>query len=160
MARKKKNEETKSKFNVNKDKLNRTYNGIVFASEMEMKYYRDVVLVGLEDGSIISNKMQVKYELVPEFYHKGTKYNSLNYVSDFNLTYSDGTELVVDVKGLVKPIDICHRKMLLYKYPSINFVWLTLSLTDGGWCTYEQVQKGRAKRRKEKKAKEKLEGGK
>ena len=33
----------KSKFNVEKDIAKRTYDGIVFDSVMEMKYYRDVV---------------------------------------------------------------------------------------------------------------------
>jgi hypothetical protein len=123
---------------------------------MEMWYYRDVVVKGIEDGTIVDVKMQVKYELTPEFIHNGNKYNAMNYKSDFNLTYSDGTELVVDVKGLVKPMDICHRKLLLYKYPYLKFIWLTFSNPDGGWCTYEDVKKGRAKRKKERELKKKL----
>ena len=33
----------RSKFNVDKDKEKRTYNNIVFDSQLEMKYYRDVL---------------------------------------------------------------------------------------------------------------------
>ena len=34
----------KSKYNVDKDTTKRIYNGIVFDSVLEMKYYRDVIL--------------------------------------------------------------------------------------------------------------------
>lgn len=33
----------RSKFNVDKDKEKRTYDNIVFDSQLEMKYYRDVL---------------------------------------------------------------------------------------------------------------------
>ena len=42
-----------SKFNVSKDKTRRTFAGIIFDSELEMKYYRDFVLPKIESGEKI-----------------------------------------------------------------------------------------------------------
>lgn len=42
----------RSKFNVDKDKEKRTYNNIVFDSQLEMKYYRDVLCPAVESGEV------------------------------------------------------------------------------------------------------------
>ena len=44
----------RSKFNVDKDKEKRTYNNIVFDSQLEMKYYRDVLCPAVESGEVQS----------------------------------------------------------------------------------------------------------
>ena len=54
----------RSKYNVDSNKNKRTYNDIVFDSELEMKYYRDIVLPLYEDGEIIEFELQKKYELI------------------------------------------------------------------------------------------------
>lgn len=59
----------RSKFNVDKNTAKRTCNGIVFDSELEMKYYRDVVLPGVESGRIKYYELQKPYELQPKFVH-------------------------------------------------------------------------------------------
>ena len=120
-----------------------------------MKYFRDVVEPKLASGEIVSCDKQVKYELVPSFIYKDTKISAINYISDFNIKYQDGTEEVIDIKGYAKPMDIIKRSLLLYRYPNINFKWLVLSNIDGGWCDYEYVKKQRAIR---KKVKSKLKG--
>lgn len=143
----------KSKYNVDdseKGKQNRTYKGIEYASEMEMRYYRDVIEPEMEIGNIIKCERQVKYELVPSFKYRNQTIQPIYYVSDFDITYSDGTKKVIDVKGLAKPIDVIKRKLLLYRYPEIDFAWVTYSKIDGGWRLYEDVKKARAKRKREK----------
>ena len=45
----------RNKFNVDqskKGKQNRTYEGIIYDSELEMKFFRDVIQVGLKNGSV------------------------------------------------------------------------------------------------------------
>lgn len=57
----------RTKFNVGKNTYDRTYNGIVFDSAVEMKYYRDVILPAVERGEIAHYEMQKKYILQPAF---------------------------------------------------------------------------------------------
>lgn len=151
----------KSKFNIDKTekgKLKRSYKGIVFDSEMEMLYLKEVIEPKIESGEITKYERQVTYELLPAFFYKEQKFAAINYKSDFNIYYSDGTLEVIDVKGLAKPLDLIKRKLLLSRYPDINFKWMTRSITDGGWCDYEVVKKARAKRKKLKNIKENNNG--
>ena len=55
--------ENRTKYNVDKQTARRTYNGIVFDSELEMKYYRDVILPQVGSGSIVDYELQKSYEL-------------------------------------------------------------------------------------------------
>lgn len=50
-----------SKFNVSKDKTRRTFAGIIFDSELEMKYYRDFVLPKIESGEILNCERQIPF---------------------------------------------------------------------------------------------------
>lgn len=143
----------RSKFNVDKSekgKLNRTYKGVIYDSEMEMKYVIEVLEPMLKSGEIIKFERQVQYELLPAFDYKEQHYASVNYKSDFNIYYKDGSIFVVDIKGLSKPLDVVKKKMLLSRYPDINFSWIVKSVIDGGWCDYEVVKKARAKRKRAK----------
>ena len=60
----------RSKYNVSSNKERRTFDGIVFDSELEMKYYRDVVLPKVNSGEIVKYELQKKDELQSAF-----KYN-------------------------------------------------------------------------------------
>lgn len=88
---------SRSKFNVSNTKTGkqrRTYNGITFDSQKEMEYYRDVVCVGLKDGTITDCKLQVKYELQPKYTYNGKTILPINYVADFVITYSDNSVII------------------------------------------------------------------
>lgn len=140
-----------SKYNVNtseKGKLNRLYKGVLYDSEMELRYLKEIIEPQIESGLILKYDRQVVYELLPSFIYKGQKFQPINYKSDFNVYYADGRVEVIDVKGLCRPMDSIKRKMLLSRYPNINFSWKCYSGVDGGWCEYEVVQKARAKRKK------------
>lgn len=143
-----------SKFNVNtstKGKQNRTYNNITFDSEMEMKYYRDVICVGLEDGTIKDCELQVKYELQPKYKYHNKTVLPINYVADFVITYADNSIVVIDTKGLPDATAKLKKKLFNYKYPDIDYKWIGYSKRDGGWLEYDEIQKARNKRKKEKK---------
>ena len=141
----------RSKFNVDKDKAKRTCNGIVFDSELEMKYYRDVVLPGVESGRIKYYELQKPYELQPKFVHDGKIVQPIKYVADFYIEYADGSSEVIDTKGIPDSTAIIKRKMFWYVYPDIKYIWVTWSKIDGGWCDYEYVKQQRNLRRKNKK---------
>lgn len=143
----------RSKFNVDKNAYRRTYNGIVFDSELEMKYYRDVVLPGMESGRIKYCELQKPYELQPKFVHDSKTVQSIKYVADFYIEYADGRTEVIDTKGIPDSTAIIKRKMFWYVYPEIKYIWMTYSRIDGGWCDYEYVKQQRNLRKKNKKGK-------
>lgn len=143
----------RSKYNVDLNNNTRTFNGIVFDSEMEMRFYRDFCIPKLEDGSVTKVALQVPYELQPKFRHNGLAVQAITYVADFVLTFADGHEQVVDVKGMPDSVAKLKRKLFWYVFPDKDYVWMTYSRIDGGWCTYETVQKNRKQRKKLKKEK-------
>ena len=86
------NGSARSKFNVDKGLAKRTLNGIVFDSELEMKYYRDVILPGIGSGDILECNLQEPYILQPKFTHDGKTVLPIKYVADFDVTYADVVE--------------------------------------------------------------------
>lgn len=141
----------RSKFNVDQSKngkRNRTYNGITFDSELEMKFYRDVVCKGLEDGTIKDCQLQVKFELQPKFTYKGKTIRAINYVADFVITYTSGDVVVIDTKGLPDSIAKLKKKLFHYKYPDIDYRWVSYSRIDGVWLEYDELVKKRNQRKK------------
>ncbi len=139
-----------SKYNVGKDAEKRTCDGIVFDSAMEMKYYRDVVLPGLADGTIMKVERQKEYELQPKFRRDGMLVRAITYVADFYIEYSDGTSVVIDIKGFADSVATLKRKLFWAKYPEIDYRWLSLSIQDGGWVEWDDLQKYRRERKKQK----------
>lgn len=145
----------RTKFNVDKDKEKRTFDGIVFDSQMEMKYYRDVVLPQVRSGNIIKYELQKKYILQPKFQSGDRLVQPIVYVADFFIEYKNGVVEVIDTKGCPDSVAKIKRKMFWYQYPDITYKWICYSKIDGndennGWCDYEYVQEQRKKRKKEK----------
>ena len=145
--------EQRSKYNVSSNKDKRTYDGIVFDSAMEMKYYRDVVLPQAESGSIVHYELQKSYELQPKFTYYGESVRAITYVADFYIEYANGRTEVIDIKGSPDSVAKLKRKMFWFAYPDLVYRWVCYSKIDGGWVDYELVNKARAARRKLKKQK-------
>lgn len=143
----------RSKYNVDSNANTRTYDGIVFDSEMEMRFYRDFCIPKLEDGSVTKVELQVPYELQSKFRRNGLLVRAIEYVADFVLTYEDGHVQVIDTKGMADTTAKLKRKLFWFKYPDVDYVWMTYSKIDGGWCDYDIVQKNRRQRKKDKKEK-------
>lgn len=144
----------RSKFNVDRDREKRTWNDIVFDSQLEMKYYRDVLCPMQESGDIVCLELQKPYELQPEFTHDGKNVRPVTYVADFFVRFSDGHEEVIDTKGMPDSVAKLKRKLFWYKYPGITYRWICYSKVDGGWCEYDYVKKQRSIRKREKNRKE------
>ena len=107
---------------TNKFKNQKTViDGIVFASGFEAERYSSLKL--LEKAGAISNlRMQVPYELIPSFTHNGKKYRNCVYKADFvYIDNRDGHEIVEDTKGYVTKEYAIKKKLLLFKYPDMDF---------------------------------------
>ena len=131
-------------------KRNRTYNGIIFDSLLEMKYYKFVVCPQIESGEITKCELQKSYQLQPSFKYNGKLIRSIEYVADFVITYKNGHVIVVDTKGNPDNISLLKKKLFHFKFPEIDYQWITYSKVDGGWCQYSDVKDARRKRKKEK----------
>lgn len=142
----------KSKFNVDADTAKRTYDGIVFDSVLEMKYYRDVVLPQVGSGAIVDYELQKSYELQPKFTYHEITVRAITYVADFYLVYTDGSEEVIDIKGMADTTAKLKRKLFWFTYPELPYRWVSYSAKDGGWIDYDKLQKLRRERKKNKEA--------
>lgn len=114
----------RSKYNVDNSrlgKLKRTYEGILFDSQLECRFYSQYLIPKLKEGTIKNIKRQVRYELMPSFVYKGKKQRAIEYVSDFDVLFSNGCFAVIDVKGMIKPVDRIKAKLFKHKYPDIDF---------------------------------------
>jgi len=152
-----------SKFHVDLSdagKLKRTYKGIQYDSELELKFFKEVIEVGLEDRTIKDCQRQIKYELQEKCKYKGENILAIKYVADYVLTYADDSVIVWDVKGQADATAKLKKKMFHFRYPEIDYRWIGKSEKDGGWLEYKIIEQARAKRNKEKKLKEKLSSNK
>jgi hypothetical protein len=123
---------------------------IVFDSELEKQYYEDIIIKGMKDGTIKTFKLQQKYKLTPSFKYKNQNIREITYVSDFDIYYSDGSFKVVDTKGRATADAKLKKKLMHYYHPDINFIWMSYTKLDG-WIEYDELEKARRKRKKEKK---------
>lgn len=155
---------TRSKFGVSmtaKGKADRTgvnYETgelILFDSKLEKQYYDEVVVPYLKQGIIVKAELQKKYTLQPSFKYNGETIRAIDYVSDFTLTYADGSILVIDIKGQATADAKIKKKMMHYVYPELNFIWLSYTKATG-WIEYKDLQKLRRERKKAKKEKEQI----
>ena len=131
----------RSKFNVDKDKSKRTYNGNVFDSVLEMKYFRDVLCPKVESGDVVKYELQKPYELQPKFRHDGKSVQPIKYVADFFIIYKDGHEEVIDPKGCPDSVALLKRKLFWYKFPDVDYKWITWVKKFGGWIEYEEYKR-------------------
>ena len=123
---------------MDKGLVKRTLDGIVFDSELEMRYYRDVILPGIGSGSIVECKLQEPYILQPKFTHEGKTVLPIKYVA----------EEVIDVKGMADTTAKLKRKLFWYVFPDLPYRWVSYSAKDGGWVDYDDLQRLRRERKK------------
>lgn len=149
----------RSKYNVDKDTEKRTCNGIVFDSVLEMRYYRDIILPGVESGNVNKYELQKKYVLIDGFQRNGKRVLPITYVADFYVEYADGHIQVVDIKGMPDTTAKLKRKLFWYVYPDIDYVWITYVKKYGGWGLYDDFAKRRRDEKRERnKVKHEIEG--
>lgn len=147
-----------SKFKVSKsqkgikDRQSKDYytgKTITFMSKLERRFFEDVVLKGMNDGSIIKYELQKRYCLQPSFKYQGKTIKPINYVSDFDLWLADGRFFVIDTKGMPTVDAKIKAKMFKYKYPDIKLIWMSYTKATG-WVEFDVLQKIRRKKKKSK----------
>jgi len=103
--------EKQNKYGVS-NKSERTLDGIVFDSKLEMTRYAYLKI--LESRGIISNlQRQFTFELIPKFTCQGIKYRSVSYKADFSYDNKKGEWIIEDAKGRVTPEYRTKRAILL-----------------------------------------------
>ena len=116
-----------------------------------MKYYRDVVLPKMESGEITYFELQKKYILQEGFERNGLKVLPITYVADFYIEYSDGHNVVIDIKGCPDTTAKIKRKLFWHRYPEIDYQWITYVKKFGGWGNYDEYNKIRKQIKREQK---------
>lgn len=122
---------------------------ITFMSKLEKQFYEEVVLVGMNDGSIQKYELQTKYQLQPSFKYMGKTILAINYIADFDITYEDGRFVVIDTKGMATADGKLKAKMMKHVYPDIDFKWVSHTNATG-WIEYDELQKIRLANKKKK----------
>jgi hypothetical protein len=91
--------------------------GIAFDSKAEARYYNELKLLK-KAGQIRDFTLQPRYKLVEPYKHPktGRKVQGVDYVADFLVTLPDGTQEVVDVKGVKTAVYLIKKKLFESKY--------------------------------------------
>lgn len=116
MERKEQKQSTKKNKYNNKKPL---VDGIKFDSKKEARFYQDLKLQ-MAAGEVKEFELQPKFVLLEKEKDRVTG-RGIKYIADFKITYSDGSVEVVDVKGYKTQVYKLKKKLLLAKYPDINF---------------------------------------
>ena len=111
-----------------KDIQNRKYknqkpviDGITFDSQKEANYYCELK-IQKRAGEVKDFELQPEFILQEEFRDKnGNWHHAIKYRADFKVIYQDGREEIIDNKGHKTQVYRIKKKMLLKRYPNINF---------------------------------------
>lgn len=122
---------------------------LIFDSKLEKQYYEEIIITGMKNGTLRDYKLQIKYLLQPSFKYFGKTVREINYVSDFDLYFNDGKFMVVDTKGMATADAKIKAKLFKFKYPNIDFRWMSYTKSTG-WVEYNELQKIRRERKKNK----------
>jgi len=104
--------------------------GKIFDSRMEGSYYQELLWMK-RDGAIREIECQPVFILQEN--------PKIKYVADFRITFSDGTQIIVDVKGFETPAFRMKAKLFKAKYPDIELRVITKYC--GQWMTVAEVKK-------------------
>ena len=105
--------------------------------------------------NIKSIELQSTFMLQEGFTHRATgkKVRPITYISDFVFTDKNGVTHVIDVKGKKTPDFKLKEKMLLNRYPNMNFYCVQFDETLKEWRNLDDIEKDkRARKRAKKKA--------
>jgi len=93
---------------------------ISFASIKEASYYQDLKLLQ-RAGEVVRFELQPEFILQDKFKKNGKAIREIKYVADFRVTYKDGKEEVIEVKGFrKKEVWLLKQKMFEYRYPDLT----------------------------------------
>lgn len=102
--------------------IKKVVNGIEFDSIKEANRYQELLL--LQKACEIRNlKLQPEFILQDSFRLKKQTHRAIKYIADFQYQNFTTSEIIVeDVKGMKTEVYRIKKKLLLYKFPEINFI--------------------------------------
>ncbi|MFW6047503.1 MAG: DUF1064 domain-containing protein [Candidatus Woesearchaeota archaeon] len=122
------NKKQRKMLGIEKEQLKRKYNnkkpkidGITFDSQKEADYYGKLKMLK-QAGEVEKIELQPRFKLLDGFDDKqGNHHRPIHYYADFKVWWTNGKVEVIDVKGMKTRVYRMKKKMLLKKYPDINF---------------------------------------
>lgn len=106
-----------------RNKFNNTktvYNGIKYDSKREAAKAAELDMLK-QGGEVLEWLPHPKYIILPRWRDKGGKVARASYyIPDFWVKYSDGSEVVIDIKGFQTPEFKLKAKMWRYRYRETN----------------------------------------
>ena len=109
-----------SKYKSRKTKVD----NILFDSIAEANYYKRLKLLQ-RSGEVKTFELQPTYILQDGYKRGKRKVKPITYKADFLVTYSDGHQEIIDVKGMKTPVYRMKKKMLEYRYPDLEIIEVT-----------------------------------
>lgn len=107
---------SRSKYGAVKTQLD----GHKFDSKMEAEFYAELQ-IRMKAGEIADIILQPRYELEPRHILRRTEVvNPVDYISDFEVHYHDGSVEVIDVKGRPTPEFSLKAKLFKSRYPDLR----------------------------------------
>lgn len=95
--------------------------GITFDSQKEANYYCELK-IQKRAGGIKDFELQPEFLLQEGFRDKnGDWHRAIKYIADFKVLHNDGTVVYIDTKGKRTALYQVKKKLLLKRYPEINF---------------------------------------
>ena len=108
-----------NKYNARKT----TVCGHTFDSKREAEVYLEL-LAQKQAGEIIRIGFQPSYTLLAGFKdNQGNKQRAITYTADFFVTYADGRNEVIEVKGVRTRDYLLRKKLFLYKMRDENIIF-------------------------------------
>ena len=111
--------------------------GIRFASKKEGEYYQELLPL-LQDGTLSEVICQPSYILQDD--------PKITYIADFLLMFPDGSEIIVDVKGVETPTFKLKLKLFKNLFPDKKIQILTKHR--GEWMETSEIKKQKAAHKK------------
>ena len=109
----------KNKYNARKTVMY----GHTFDSKREAEIYLDL-LSRKQHGEIVRIRLQPQYTLLEGFRdNQGNKQRAITYTADFFVTYADGRNEVIEVKGVRTRDYQLRKKLFLYKMRDENIIF-------------------------------------
>jgi len=98
--------------------------GIKFDSKKEANYYKNLIILK-RTGFVIDFKLQPRFLLQEGFKKNGETYRPIYYIADFWVKYKDGTEKIIDTKGVKTQVYRLKKKLFekRYKNLTIEEIW-------------------------------------
>lgn len=107
----------KSKYHARKVVID----GITFDSRKEAQKYSELK-IEKRAGIIRDFELQPEFVLQESYIRDGKKVRPIIYRADFKVIYPDGREVIIDTKGYQTKEYKLKKKILLARYPDIEFI--------------------------------------